>query len=360
MKNVDAIYIHIPFCKNICSYCDFTKMYYIEKYVDPYLEKLEQEIKSKYKGEMISTIYIGGGTPSVLPIEKLSKLFEMLNIIKKTKDLEFTIECNISDITEDKLLFLKENGVNRLSIGVETFSNKLSKVLNRCDNKQAKEKITLACKIFDNVSVDLIYAIPGETIKDLEYDIDMLLNLNIKHISAYSLILEPHTKLYNETIDFIDEQQDRLMYDLICRKLSKYHHYEISNFAIPGFESRHNIKYWKNKYYYGFGLGSSGYLNNIRYTNTKNIKKYLDENYVDSEIKLTKYDIMEEEMFLGLRLLDGISIIDFKNKFNIEMKEVFPIDKLIKEGKLQIDHDNIKLNKDYIYISNDVFIEFLR
>ena len=252
-----SVYIHIPFCDTICSYCDFCKVFYNSKLVDNYLSALNNEVDKYYKGEVINTIYVGGGTPSSLSLEQLNVLFSIINKFKLSNNYEFTFECNIENINSDKLKFLYDNGVNRLSVGVQTFNEKFLKLLNRNHiSDEVVSKIKLAKKIgFSNINIDLIYGIPGETLDDLNHDIDMFLSLGINHISTYSLILEEHTKLYVDGVSNIDEDMDRSMYDLICDRLSDngFNHYEVSNFSKEGFQSKHNLVYWNNLNYYVFG-----------------------------------------------------------------------------------------------------------
>ena len=355
-----SAYIHIPFCKTICSYCDFCKMYYNEELADIYLLELENEINKNYKGETLKTIYIGGGTPSSLNLKQLNKLLNIIKIFKLEKDYEFTVECNIENITKEKLELLHKNKVNRLSIGIQTFNEKYLKFLNRNHTKEEIiKKINLAKNIgFKNINIDLMYAFPNETLEELESDIDEFLKLDIEHISTYSLIIEPHTKLYIDKIENIDEDLDRKMYDLICKKLNKYNHYEISNFGKEGFESIHNLTYWNNENYYGFGLGASGYIGNIRYDNTKNINEYLKGNYIKNKEILTKNIEIENEFILGLRKIKGIDI----EKFNKKYDNIFKYDvvkRLLKENKLVKDDKNIFINKEYIYTSNNILIEFI-
>ena len=209
-------YIHIPFCNTICSYCDFCKFLKNKEWVDKYLTILNKEISSTYKSEVLDTLYIGGGTPSSLDIDELNKLFDILKIFNLSDTYEFTFECNIESITEEKLKLLKENRVNRISIGIETFNDKYLTFLNRHHTKESALKtINLVKKYFDNINIDLMYAIPGETLKELESDIDILLNLDIPHISTYSLIIEENTKLYEDRTEYIDDELDSDMYDLM-------------------------------------------------------------------------------------------------------------------------------------------------
>ena len=359
---VKSVYIHIPFCNNICSYCDFCKMYYNSSLVMKYLKELKQEIELKYKGEIIDTLYIGGGTPSSLNINELKYLFEIIKIFKLSDNFEFTFECNI-DIDYGKLKLLYENKVNRLSIGIQTFNDKLLKYLNRFHTKkEVINKINLAKEIgFKNINIDLIYAIKNQTLNDLDNDIDEYLKLNINHISTYSLIIEEHTKLYIDHEKNISEDLDYEMYNHICNKLEEhgYIHYEISNFAKKGYESKHNLTYWNNNYYYGFGLGSSGYIGNIRYDNTRSINNYLKGNYVLNEHKLDIKETIENEFILGFRKIKGINKKIFKNKYNIDIKEIESVKKLLKDNKLIDDGNYIFINKKYLYTSNDILIEFL-
>jgi len=363
IKEDKSIYIHIPFCDSICSYCDFCKFIKNDEWVYKYLNSLSNEIKIRYKGEMISTIYIGGGTPSCLNIEQLNKLFEIIKIFNKSKNIEFTFECNIENINEDKLRLLYENGVNRLSIGIQTFNKKYLKFLNRKHTKEEIiKKINLAKKIgFKNINIDLIYALPNQTLKELKDDIDEFLKLEINHISTYSLIIEPNTKVFIDKYKNIDEELDYEMYNLICKKLQEhgYNHYEVSNFSKVGYESKHNLTYWNNDEYYGFGLGSSGYINNVRYDNTKNFNKYLNGDYIIEEHKLDMKETIENEFILGLRKMEGIDKNIFCKKYNKDIKSIDAVNKLLKENKLLEDKKNIYINPEYIYISNDILIEFI-
>ena len=358
-----SVYIHIPFCKTICSYCDFCKMHYDPKWTNDYLDMLTKEIRNYYKGEVIDTIYIGGGTPSALSIDEIRRLMDIMHIFDMSIDAEVTFECNIENIDQEKLSMLYRNGVNRLSVGIQTFNNNLLKLLNRNHTKEdVVNKINIAKEIgFKNINIDLIYAIPNETILDLENDLKEYLKLDIPHISTYSLILEPNTKLYINNTKPIDEDIDYEMYKLIIKTLSDngYKHYETSNFAKPGYESKHNLVYWNNKEYYGFGLGASGYINNVRYDNTRSINSYLKGKYRLEERGLTKLEKMENEMILGLRKIEGVSKKDFYNKYQEKIEDVFDIKELIASKKLIDNKKNVYISKDYLYLSNDILINFI-
>lgn len=358
---VKSAYIHIPFCNNICSYCDFCKLLYNKDFVKKYLDALEKEINVNYKGEVLNTIYIGGGTPSSLSIIELKKLFSIIEIFKLNENYEFTFEVNVEDITKEKLGILKENKVNRLSIGIESFNDKYLKYLGRNYNSDIiKENVELSKKYFDNINVDLMYALKNENLKDLEKDIDKILELNIKHISCYSLIIEKNTKLYINKEKYISDDLDSDMYDLIDKKLeNKYHRYEVSNYSINGYESKHNLTYWNNNEYYGFGLGAAGYIDNIRYTNTRNLSKYISSNYERQNEVLTKEDKIKYEFILGLRLTNGIKKYDFYKKYGININEIETIKKLINKGLLIDDEINIYVPKKYFYVLNDILVNFV-
>lgn len=352
-----AVYIHIPFCKKICSYCDFCKMYYHQEYVSNYLKALETEIDKRYQGENVDTIYIGGGTPSVLSVLQLKELFRKIKKIKKSKNIEFSFEMNFDSIDEEKLILLKENGVNRLSFGVETLSPKGQRLLNRVNKKERIKKIISKAKElgFNNINIDLIYAFPGETKEDLKKDLDFIISLDIEHISTYSLIIEEHTILYIEGVENISEDLDAEMYEYIYKRLAKegYIHYEISNFAKNGKESRHNLCYWNNEHYYGFGLSSASYIDNTRMLNTRSINKYLKGDYLVEKEELTKEEIKEYELILGLRKKTGISKEYFIKKY-VNIKD------LLENGFLEEDNNRIFIPENKMYLSNEIIVKILK
>lgn len=357
---IKSVYIHIPFCDQICSYCDFCKMFYSKELVDKYLDELKKEIQKNYKNEVIETLYIGGGTPSSLDINELNQLFEIIKVFKLSKNIEFTFECNLN-ITKEKLEFLYNNKVNRLSFGVQSFNEKNLKFLSRNHSKEdIFNVINIAKEIgFKNINIDLIYALPNQTLKKLESDLDLFLKLNVNHISTYSLIIEPNTILYNNKIKNIDQELDYEMYKLIIKKLKNYNHYEISNFAKKGYESKHNLTYWNNSEYYGFGLSSSGYINNIRYDNTRSINEYLKGNYTLNKEEIDLKRKLEYEFILGFRKINGINKKEFFKKYGFDIKENKTINKLIKENKLLEDNEKIYINPKYIYVENSILEEFI-
>ena len=358
MKN---LYIHIPFCNNICSYCDFCKMYYDSILVDKYLDELEKEINSIYKNEVLDTIYIGGGTPSCLDLKQLERLFKITDKLNKSKNIEFTIEGNFESTDIDKLKLYKTHGVNRLSFGLESINKDNLKFLNRENNlEQIENIINISRELnFNNINIDLIYAIPNEDIKILEEDLNYILNLDVEHISTYSLIIEDNTMLSINKTTNIDEDIDYEMYKFICNKLESYKHYEISNFSKEGYQSKHNLCYWNNSNYYGFGLGAASYIGNMRITNTRSINKYLEGKYIMDEEVLSKEEIMEYEIILNLRKSEGISLSNFKNKFKIDFLTKYNIDELINNKLLVFDNDNIYIPEDKMYLNSEIIIRVL-
>ena len=346
-----SIYIHIPFCSNICSYCDFSKLYYYPELVNKYLLALESELSS-----------IGGGTPTSLTKDQLELLLSMVDSFGLEDKYEFTVECNIENLTEEKLIIMKNHRVNRLSIGIQSFNQKKLDFLERnYKSSEINPIIEMSKRYISNINVDLIYAVNDETLEELEKDIDMVLNLDVNHISTYSLILEENTKLFNNNVKYIDEDLDRKMYDLICRKLKSngYNHYEISNFSKCGFESKHNMTYWKNNEYYGIGLGASGYINNIRYTNTKSINKYMDEIFRYEEEYQTDEIKLENEIILNFRTNSGINKKDFYDKFGFDLKDRYDISDLIDKNIIIETDNNYVISEDYWYLLNEILLRFI-
>ena len=349
-----GVYIHIPFCNKICNYCDFCKILYDSDYVSKYLDKLEEEIKSRYKGELVKTIYIGGGTPSSLNNDELDRLLSIISIFNLDSEYEYTIECNIESIDINKINIFKSYGINRISFGVESFDKDICKILGRNhDEDMVFDNIYLTKKYFDNINIDLIYGV-NDNIEIVKSDIAKFLELNIPHISCYSLILEEHTKLFIDKHDYTDQDKDREMYEYIKDTLRKngYKHYEISNYARDGYESIHNKSYWLNGSYYGFGLGAVSYINNNRISNTKNMSKYLDGNYKDScqyeDIQTRK----ENDLILGLRLIDGIDIDNYNNKYNDNLLDKDIINKLLNDGYIEVINNRLRCKDKYLYLEN--------
>ncbi len=363
MSRKISVYIHIPFCKNICPYCDFCKVFYREKLCNDYLEALEKEIKKYYQQEVCKTIYLGGGTPSCLSPVALEKLFKIVSFFQKNSHTEYTIECNIEDINEDKIKLFQKYGVNRISIGIQTSIPRLQQLLEReISKEEIKRRIDL-CKHanIQNINVDLMYALPSETKEELEKDIDFFLSLNVPHISTYSFMLEPHTKFSLQKIELASEEVDASMYEYICTILKKngYFHYEVSNFAKEGFQSSHNLSYWNHDEYYGFGVGAAFYYKGKRGSHTRNLTAYIQGNAMGHVSVLTQEEKMDYFLLLGLRKREGISKKRFQKEFSYDIKKVYSFDSWIQKGVLQEEGDFIYLNESYFYVMNTILVDLL-
>lgn len=357
-----GVYIHIPFCRKICSYCDYCKVFYHPKWSHDYLIKLKDEIEDYYDGRLIDTIYIGGGTPSVLNDKELDYLFFLVSNFKTTKNFELTFECNLEDITENLLAILKNNGVNRLSIGIQSFQeHKLFLMGRNHEYEDAFDKIKLCRSFgFQNINLDLIYGFKDETIDDLEEDLDLFISLKPEHISTYSLIINKNTLLDLNGITTIDEDLDSEMYELIQSRFSfRMKQYEVSNFAKKGYASRHNLRYWNNEEYFGFGISASGYIDGIRYTNTKNLSTYLKGEVKRDVTILSEKDKIDYALMLGLRKTEGINIRDLEEQYQINLKTEYPIEALIKNKQLMEKKGMLFINPGMIYVMNEILIKLL-
>ena len=314
-KKPTSAYVHIPFCTQICYYCDFSKVFIKNQPVDSYLEHLLEEFQS-YDIQKLRTLYIGGGTPTALSASQLEVLLKGLT---KNLDLsvleELTIEANPGDLDANKIAVLKNSAVNRVSLGVQTFDDKMLKKIGRSHlEKDIYENIDrLKLAGFDNISIDLIYALPGQTMEQVKENVAKAIGLDIPHMSLYSLILENHTVFMNRMrrgkLPLPKEELEAEMFEYIIAELERagFEHYEISNFSKPSFESRHNLMYWDNAEYYGIGAGASGYVNGVRYKNHGPIRHYLsaveEGNARITEEHLSQREQMEEEMAGNGRIL---------------------------------------------------------
>ncbi len=381
-KNEIGIYIHIPFCMKKCFYCDFVSYANKEDMIEKYIKALEKEIKIKAEENKllkINTIYIGGGTPSFIDSKHIVYI---INAIKESfnvkENAEITIEVNPGTVTKNKLEDYIKCGINRISIGLQTTNNELLKQIGRIHTyEQFLETYNLIRMVgFNNINVDLMLALPNQTIKDLEDSLNKVIMLKPEHISVYSLILEEKTKLYDLVesgkLELLDESIERNMYWKVKNILEQngYKHYEISNFAKQGYESKHNLNCWNQEEYLGMGVAAHSYLNSKRYSNTENLEQYinklLDEEGIKNDIvtvheEQTLEDKQKEYMLLGLRKIEGVKISDFKNKFVQNPIYIFrkELDKLVKEDLIQVEDNNIKLTKKGLDLANLVFEEFV-
>ena len=372
-KKPTSAYVHIPFCTQICYYCDFSKVFIKNQPVDSYLEHLLQEFHS-YDIQKLRTLYIGGGTPTALSASQLEVLLDGLT---KNLDLsmleELTIEANPGDLDADKIAVLQNSAVNRVSLGVQTFDDKMLKKIGRSHTeKDIYENIDrLKLAGFDNISIDLIYALPGQTMDQVKDNVAKAIALDIPHMSLYSLILENHTVFMNRMrrgkLPLPKEELEAEMFEYIIAELERagFVHYEISNFSKQGFESRHNLMYWDNAEYYGIGAGASGYVDGVRYKNHGPIRHYLKAVEEGSarinEEHLSQREQMEEEMFLGLRKKSGVSMVRFEEKFERSFQELYGeiVKDLIQQGLVQLDGDRVRMTKRGLFLGDTVAERFI-
>ncbi|HFU6917899.1 TPA: radical SAM family heme chaperone HemW [Streptococcus agalactiae] len=373
LKKPTSAYVHIPFCTQICYYCDFSKVFIKNQPVDAYLQALIREFRS-YDITELRTLYIGGGTPTSISAVQLDYLLTELSRDLNLNTLEeFTIEANPGDLTVDKIEVLQKSAVNRVSLGVQTFNDKHLKRIGRSHNEVQIYSTIDALKTagFQNISIDLIYALPGQMMDDVRSNVAKALSLNIPHLSLYSLILEHHTVFMNKMrrgkLHLPTEDLEAEMFEYIISEMERngFEHYEISNFTKPGFESRHNLMYWDNVEYYGVGAGASGYLDGIRYRNRGPIQHYLkgvsEGNARLSEEVLSKNEMMEEELFLGLRKKKGVSIGKFEQKFGTSFEKRYGqiVQELQSDGLLKENNGFIQMTKKGLFLGDTVAEKFI-
>lgn len=368
-----GIYVHIPFCKQKCKYCDFISFDDKQEVQEKYIECLIKEIDNcEHKGVEVNTIYFGGGTPSFL---ESNLIIKVLNCIKDRfilqKNCEITIEINPGTVDKRKLEDYFKAGFNRVSIGLQSTQNRLLRTIGRIHTYEEFENCYQDVKNvgFENINVDLMLGLPTQSLGELEESIIKVADFNPNHISLYSLILEEGTVLKKDIeaglYTLPSEDEERKTYHLAKNLLEQngYIQYEISNFAKKGFESRHNVNCWKQKEYLGFGLAAHSYFEKIRFSNTEDFNKYIESQKENVQINETQTAEMQkkEYMLLGFRLLKGISISEFERKFEINPLFYFrfEIAKLVEEGLIEVDLDNIQLTKRGLDCANLVFEEFV-
>jgi putative oxygen-independent coproporphyrinogen III oxidase len=375
---VKAAYIHIPFCEHICHYCDFNKVFLKGQPVDEYLDALEEEIRltlDKQPAEPLKSVFVGGGTPTSLSEKQLHRLLTSIyKYLPLDPNVEFTFEANPGDLSDEKFRVLHEGGVNRLSFGVQTFDNELLKAIGRTHRAEDVFKSIEKAKTigFKNISVDLIYSLPNQTLDSFKETLDTALSLDLQHFSGYSLIIEPKTVFYNlmrkGKLPVPGEDTEAEMYSILMEhmELSGYRQYEISNFALPGYESKHNLTYWNNEEYYGFGAGSHSYVAGERIANHGPLKKYMDQiwnGHLPSHNihKVENNEKWEEEMFLGLRKMEGISIEHFVKKFGVDPLALFKdeIHSLQHRDLITVQNGKITLTQKGRFLGNEVFQSFI-
>lgn len=372
-----SLYIHIPFCAQKCLYCDFPSFARKDHLRKAYIEALNKEIislREKYNNLEINTIFIGGGTPSVLEADELECLLKEVAKLNMAKDIEYSMECNPGNLTEEKLEVMKNYGVNRISIGLQAKQDNLLKGLGRIHNyKTFKENFLLAKKVgFNNINVDLMFGLPNQRLNEWEETLREIISLEPAHISAYSLIIEEGTAFYNlyenDKLKLQTEEEERKMYHLAKKILEEngFNQYEISNYAKEGKECRHNLAYWNMDNWIGVGSAAASYINGKRIKNISSVEEYINSinekgEAVEEIINNSKNDNMEEFMFMGLRKINGIDENEFKKRFSMNINDVYGeiLNKYIDEGLLIRDSGRIFLSEKGIEISNIIMADFL-
>ena len=372
-----SLYIHIPFCAQKCLYCDFPSFARKDHLRKAYIEALNKEIislREKHNNLEINTIFIGGGTPSVLEADELECLLKEVAKLNMAKDIEYSMECNPGNLTEEKLEVMKKYGVNRISMGLQAKQDNLLKGLGRIHNyKTFKENFLLAKKVgFNNINVDLMFGLPNQSLNEWEETLREIISLEPAHISAYSLIIEEGTAFYNlyenDKLKLPTEEEERKMYHLAKKILEEngFNQYEISNYAKEGKECRHNLAYWNMDNWIGVGSAAASYINGKRIKNISSVEEYINSikdkgEAVEEIINNSKNDNMEEFMFMGLRKINGIDENEFKNRFSMNINDVYGeiLNKYIGEGLLIRESGRIFLSEKGIEISNVIMADFL-
>lgn len=377
MRNRElGIYVHIPFCKHKCDYCDFVSYCNKDNLIEDYITALKKEIKLQNIQSWITTIYIGGGTPSYIDSKYIKQIMKEIQKKNINKEAEITLEVNPGTATRQKLRDYKECGINRLSIGLQATQDSMLKQIGRIHNySQFLETYNMAREIgFKNINVDLMIGLPNQKIIDLKESLKKIVDLQPEHISVYSLIVEDGTPIANKIkqgeLELPNENMERNMYWYVKNtlELNGYKHYEISNFSKSGYESKHNMNCWNQSQYYGFGVAAHSYRDITRYSNTTDINEYiknvkhekLARNRIIHEIQ-KEYDTEKEFMLLGLRKIEGVKIDDFKSKFVKNPIYVFrnELKKLTDENLIAVDTNTIRLTPKGIDLANLVWEEFV-
>lgn len=357
-----SLYIHIPFCKSKCKYCDFLSFPNTE-YINAYKKALLEEINAfDCENESIKSIFIGGGTPSVIDSGIIAEIMESIGKLNIEKNIEITIEANPGTLTEEKVKEYRKSGINRISMGLQAWQNSMLKKLGRIHTRESfLESYELAQKYFNNINIDLMFSLPDQSYDMWFETLENVTNLKPQHISAYSLIIEEGTPFYEMDLNLPDEETDRIMYHSAIKFLDEkgYKQYEISNFAKVGYESVHNLVYWERGNYKGFGLGAASLIDNVRYKNTEIMSEYINGVTIAEKEVLTKSEQMAEFMFLGLRMTKGVSISEFKRIFDEDMllKYKSVINKY--SNYIIVEGDNLRLKTEGMDISNMIFAEML-
>lgn len=364
-KMINHLYVHIPFCTCICAYCDFFKVKYNEKMADKWIMAFANEIKYKNINPKLKTIYIGGGTPSALNLEQLEAVLALLYPYSHEIE-EYTVECNPESISLEKVLLMKKYNVNRISLGIQSFDNRLQNIMERvCSKEEILQKLQMIYEHgITNISVDFIYGLPTQTLEMWENDLrEILKNPYVSHLSLYSLTIEKNTKFFKLGYQPAESELETQMYNLAIQLLTTHHYeqYEIASFAKNKQYSKHNLSYWTYQDFYGLGAGASGKNGNYRYDNERNLLNYFNSDFKFEKIHLSKNDIAFEHLMMNLRLRWGVCLSAFKERHGIDLLQKYPnaIQKLTNKKWLEVTDDTIKTTYEGMFALHDVLVELM-
>lgn len=362
---IRAMYVHVPFCDSICAYCDFGRCKMQASLADRWLLAVERELKKRNLNDELETIYIGGGTPSALSVSQLDQLLSLLDVYAKGI-VEYTMEANPENLSIEKLSVMKLHGVNRISLGVQSFNDMLVKRIERHHDKVKINQVLdmIHAAGIHNISIDLMYGLPEQNLELLAEDLKTAASdSRISHISIYSLTIEEHSAFGRRGIEPCDNELEGLMYELICKTLPQYgyEHYEISNFAKAGYESKHNQMYWRYADYVGIGCGASGKENHIRYDRPFQLLDYLNDQEKCEWIRLSKQDEMFEMIMMGLRMKRGIDLKEFEDLFGCSLIDTYSkaVDENVQCGWLILSSDRLYPSEQGMTFLNDVLLAFM-
>ena len=359
---IKGLYVHVPFCSHICGYCDFARSRYDQKRAQEYLGHLKRELDGIGQ-DSFESIYIGGGTPTALSSEQLEELLDILSRFRVTK--EYTIEINPETFDLQKGLLLRKYGLNRASIGIQSFDERL---LDHMGRHHRNDDVIRTFEILDQVgiknrSIDLMYGFNIQTVESLASDLEKAVSLDITHVSIYDLEVHPKTLMGRKNYRHVDDETDYLMYRKIVDYLNSHGfvQYETSNFALEGCQSYHNRLYWLYEDFYGAGLSAAGKIGNIRYENTAEMKKYCQDEYRGETLTLTDDDIIFEALMMNLRLLEGIDIEKFDQRFKTDLlaRYASAVERNIGKGLLQLSGGHLKVTDQGLFVLNDILVDFM-
>lgn len=359
---IKSMYVHVPFCNRICAYCDFTRVKHHPIVVQNWLYKIKQEIQ-EIETTKLDTLYLGGGTPTALDEQELEQLLCALDCFEVAK--EYTIEVNPESLSLAKVQSLAKHKINRISMGVQSFQPHLLKIMNRVHTTEQVQQCLQWFKQVGimNCSIDLMYGLPNQTMESWKRDLQKAVQLPIQHISLYSLTIEEHSVFGRKHVQPMDDDLEFQMYEYAIDFLNEhgFEQYEVSNFAKKGYESKHNLTYWHYEDFYGVGLGASGKIGNQRYTHSSNFQDYLTEHETMETVLLEKQELHFEAIMMGLRVLQGIDLVDYQRKYDCDLLDEYKeaVDKNIRKGYLECSDGFLRVTRQGMYLLHEVLLEFM-